>query len=194
MEYAFMMFETLGYHSCRCEGTKEELMRKVPFLSKPRGQWLGRGYYLWTDSPRWAYAWRKDGEQIAISEFQISLDKSDLLDLIGCLNHQILFESILKRFEDRFSKPKEKISVSAVMQWLLEEREKPNKFGIFPYWGVRAKDARCERRIVFLKYRDESMSLVERHQICIYPKFKDRSLTFKKFIHPEELLTDIVEA
>lgn len=184
-----MSFEATGYHSCRCEGTKEELMERVPFLSRPSGQWLGQGYYLWMDSDYWALKWRKEGQEIAISKFDISLDKENLLDLVGSVSHQIYFNELLERFRSKLEKDSlkhrgRKITVSEIVYWLLEEREKPYFFPVFPFWATRAKDARKEIELKFVYHRSEYMPLIERHQICIYPNYKDQTLKFRGFVHP----------
>ncbi|QUE76222.1 hypothetical protein [Stutzerimonas stutzeri] len=188
-----MNYEVLGYHSCRAQGSKDELKEKVPFLSRPHNQWLGQGYYFWTDSDHWARRWRKDEENV-VSEFNISIHRENLLDLVGSVNDQILFANIIKRFSSRFGN---KLCVSSVVSWLLEEREKPGSEMIFRYWAIKAKDvAKGTSAVPFVRSRKqtseargfEELLLGERHQMCVYPAYKDETVTFRRFVYPKHFM------
>lgn len=189
-----MSFEALGYHSCRAEGSKEELLQKVPFLSKPNNQWLGQGYYFWTDSDYWAKNWRNKKGEIVISEFKISLNKSDLLDLVGNINDQYLFQGILKAFSKRYGS---QITVSSVLSLLLEDRRKPDSEWMFRYWAIKAKDTpRSLEGTPFVPPKKseeqprgyEELLLLERHQMCVYSEYKDRVVNFERFVYPAHFM------
>ena len=53
------MVEINCFHTCRNYGNRDEIIRKVPFLSnKDSTQWLGQGFYLWRDSYERAFLWK----------------------------------------------------------------------------------------------------------------------------------------
>jgi hypothetical protein len=201
-ESALMTFKTFGYHTCRAKGTRDELMQKVPFLSRKENQWLGQGYYFWTDDPYWALKWGRSEADIVISEYEISLEKERLLDLVGSVKHQLLFRRIVESFKkkgllEQYSKKFErKLCVSRIIEWLLEEREKFDDDQIFPFWAVRAKDRRSEMQLPFSPdpHRREELFLVERHQMCVYAAFKDSVVKFKGFVHPPSFKEEVQEA
>lgn len=194
MESASVKFESLGYHSCREDGSPEELINMVPFLSRKNNQWLGQGYYFWTDNTYWALKWSGGVGRNVVSEFKLSLDKSYLLDLVGDINDQILFKGLVSLFAKRFGGQQ---TISAVMSWLLEERDKPDSYDLFPYWAVKAKDIpRGVERYPFVNARKgddssvgyEELLLVERHQMCVYSAYKNRVVTFERFVHPPHFM------
>lgn len=189
-----MNYEALGYHTCRADGSKDELRHKVPFLSRKKGQWLGQGYYFWTESDYWARKWRRKGEEIVISEFKICIEREKLLDLVGSLKDQQNCARIFRLFSSRHGN---KHSASAVFSWLLDEREKPGRESIFHYWAVRAKDTpKGTTRYPFIGSQEqaneargfEELLLMERHQMCVYPEYKDKVIAFERFVYPDHFM------
>nr|WP_314876912.1 hypothetical protein [uncultured Pseudomonas sp.] len=188
-----MVYSVKGFHTCRADGTKEELQEKVPFLSECDDQWLGRGYYFWTDTDYWAHKWLK-GEKV-ISRFNIKMKRDGVLNLVDSVEDQITFKKILDCFstgvlgmayQEKFNS---EICVSQVLTWLREEC-KGLSGGIFPYGAVKAKDYRREGSVPFLanpRSREE-LPLVERHQICVYDEFKEEAVTFEGFVHPAHFM------
>lgn len=188
-----MVYSVKGFHTCRASGTKEELQEKVPFLSRYEEQWLAQGYYFWTDSDYWAHKWLS-GEKV-ISRFQIEMKREAVLNLVDSVEDQITFRRILDCFSvgklrDEYQKKfKSEICVSQVLTWLREE-SKGGLAGLFPYGAVKAKDNRREDSKPFLAgpNRREELSLVERHQICVYDEFKEDAVTFEGFVHPKHFM------
>jgi hypothetical protein len=183
-----MMFEVKGFHTCRAEGSKEVLSSKVPFLSRRTGQWLGQGYYFWTDLAIWAEDWR--GEQdIVISEFDIVLPRDNILDLVGSIEDQRDFRDIIDAFKKGKLLREYKIkfgdafTVSNIISWLREEKGRGFE-KIFPYWAVRAKDGAAKRRVPFGGQHGEELFLMERHQMCVYAEHKENCVVFNQFVYP----------
>lgn len=189
-----MTFNIKGFHTCKVEGSKEELQTKVPFLSGTKNQWLGQGYYFWTDVDIWAFEWGEDEK--VISKFDITLQKDNLLDLVGSVADQLTLKKIIDAFakgplRDAYNKKfRADVSVSNIITWLREERDAGFK-GVFPYWAVRAKDNRKKACVRFRERRPEELFLVERHQMCVYNEFKDQAVTFERFVHPEHFKDDV---
>lgn len=189
-----MVYEVKGFHTCRAEGTREELHGKVPFLSRPKGQWLGQGYYFWTEIDYWAHKWI-EGEKV-ISEYDLSLPRDQLLDLVGSLQDQFDFLQVLdmfrkgnlrRKFEARYGKV---FTVSDVIHWLRDEKADHGLRDIFPYWAVKAKDAVGPRRVPFKPGHCEELLLLERHQMCVYAEHKEDVVTFRRFVYPEHFMDD----
>lgn len=190
-----MVFEIKGFHTCRAEGSKDELLNKVPFLSKKKGQWLGQGYYFWTELDVWAKDWLGDADKV-ISRFHLTVPRDELLDLVGSLSDQAEFLSIIDRFKQGSlgrlyrSKFSESFNVSDLVSWLREEKN----LGfdeIFPYWAVRAKDNVSKRRALFRAKHGEELFLLERHQMCVYAEHKGSVVRFEKFTYPQHFTDDI---
>lgn len=189
------MFEIVGFHTCREQGTKEELLAKVPFLSRSSDQWLGQGYYFWTELDIWAKDWLGDADKV-ISQYRLALPRDNMLDLVGSLEDQYEFSLIVDQFKkgklgrayrERFD---DAFNISSLIMWLREENVNKIK-GIFPYWAVRAKDAAGKRRVPYRKRRPEELLLVERHQMCVYAEYKDKVIEFEKFTYPEHFTDDL---
>jgi hypothetical protein len=190
------MFEMIGFHTCQHRGTKEELRGKVPFLSRRENQWLGQGYYFWTELDVWAHDWLGEAEKV-ISEYSLSVPRDQLLDLVGSLADQSDFAIIIDRFKKKGRLRQHYVkrfgndfNVASIVMWLREEKDLG--FGeIFPYWAVRAKDSAQKRRVPYRKGRPEELFLIERHQMCVYAEHKAAVVKFKRFTHPEHFMEDM---
>ncbi|WP_455921797.1 hypothetical protein [Pseudomonas putida] len=187
-----MVFKIKGFHTCKARGTKEELRDKVPFLSHPDGQWLGQGYYFWTDCDYWARQWLGKHPKV-ISRFDINLKREHVLDLVGSVTDQQILQRIMdcftegplhEAYQGRFNSA---VCVSKVLTWLREERDGGFQ-GVFPYWAVRAKDNRQLTKVPYVDGSWEELFLVERHQMCVYNEFKDAVVTFEGFVHPAHFM------
>lgn len=184
-----MVFNVTGYHTCKAKGGIQHIRKSVPFLSLPDNQWLGQGYYFWTDDAYWARDWLNQPK--VISEFTIELDKIKVLDLVGDVKHQILFNDICSLFKDGgiyqeaySEKYGGDIFITHIFSWLREECKIPGEEDLFPYWAVRAKDKRFVSKFPFHEKGREELLLVERHQMCVYSEYKDQIVKFEKFVHP----------
>jgi hypothetical protein len=189
-----MKFEVKGFHTCRAEGAREDLISKVPFLSRSSGQWLGQGYYFWTGLAIWAEDWLGEQDKV-ISEFDIALPRDNVLDLVGSIEDQRDFKDIIDAFKkgklSREYKRKfgDDFTVSNLISWLREEKDRGFE-GVFPYWAVRAKDGAAKRRVPFGGQYGEELFLLERHQMCVYAEYKENAVVFNQFVHPPHFTED----
>lgn len=185
-----MVFSVTGFHTCQDKGGIQAIKAGVPFLSKPDNQWLGQGYYFWTDNVYWAKKWMSDPK--VISQFSIELEKDKVLDLVGDVNDQELFLSICEIFNEDYPHYDEyvktygkEISVGAVISFLRRQDAQGKGEQLFPYAAVKAKHNRSAKRFLFAAGTRWELSLVEPHQLCVYQEYKDKSVNFEKFVHPD---------
>lgn len=100
MSEEFIQIE--AYHTCHFKGTQKDIFNNSPYCSDPdKKQWLGNGYYFWTDHDLFAHAWGKQTEKYpkgyAITQYIIEIPRNMLLDLVGNVKDQLMFrEQILK--------------------------------------------------------------------------------------------------
>lgn len=169
-----------AYHTCKNENGEDYIKKNVPFLSEPQNQWLGCGYYFWTDSTFWAKKWRK-GEKRVVSEFTINIPENKLLDLVGNVDHQEKFLNCFQQFADFFSDKGRDTTISEMIYFLLGKRNHSDEIKkLFPYWAVKVKDNRLTEKKKFLYDREETMSFIERQQLCVFEGFKEKCVKFEK--------------
>lgn len=185
-----MVFNVAGYHTCKEKGSVQQIRDSVPFLSRAENQWLGQGYYFWTDSEYWARRWMNDPK--VISKFSISIEKEKVLDLVGDVSHQELLKNILELFceghpyYEQFTQMYgEKVTVGTVLSFLRFQNEQCEAEDFFPFWAVRAKDNRSVAHFPFSAIGGKELFLVEPHQLCVYQEYKDQTVTFDSFVHPD---------
>lgn len=185
-----MVFSVTGFHTCQDKGGVQAIRAAVPFISKPDNQWLGQGYYFWTDSDYWAKQWMRDPK--VISQFTIELEKNQVLDLVGNVSDQELFQAICELFNEDYPLYEEyvklhgeDVSVGAVISFLRRQDAEGKGEQLFPFAAVRAKDNRCVKRVLFVSGARKELSLVEPHQLCVYREYKEKAVSFERFVHPE---------
>lgn len=185
-----MVFSFKGFHTCRDEGGLQAIRDSVPFVSRPNKQWLGQGYYFWTDSSYWAKKWMKDPK--VISQFTLTIEKDQFLDLVGDVSDQELFLSICEIFNEDYPHYEEysklhgdSVTVGAVISFLRRQDSAGEGEKLFPYAAVRAKDRRKVSSILFVPGQRNELSLVEPHQLCVYQEYKSKVINFENFIHPK---------
>ena len=95
----------IAYHTSDLTEPIDDLKDLTPFHSNVNEpQWLGQGYYFWTDDDFYAHLWGclkiKNDEGISqykykngyvITQFNISIEPNNLLDLVGNARQQIYF-------------------------------------------------------------------------------------------------------
>lgn len=185
-----MVFSINGYHTCKEKNGIQYIRDNVPFISREDNQWLGQGYYFWTDSEYWARKWMKDPK--VISKFSINLEKEKVLDLVGDVTHQELLRDIYGLFtegavfhEQYVEQYGEGISVGTIISFLRLQNVKDGNDNLFPFWAVRAKDNRCTTKILFTTLSKKELFLVEPHQLCVYQEYKAQSVNFEQFVYPD---------
>lgn len=186
-----MVFSITAYHTCREEGSADELRERVPFISRPDNQWLGKGYYFWTDSDYWAKLWMA-GRPTVVSKFSISIPKIKVLDLVGNVSHQVLFKDICETISKHKETKElyrrsygEELTVGTMLSWLRDYNKGKEDDSFFPFWAVKATDKRSVSSIKFSPSTEKKIFLVEPHQMCVYEEYKDQSFRFENFVHPQ---------
>lgn len=169
-----------GYHTCEKRGDYASIVEGMPFLSgNGDDQWLTQGYYFWTDSDYWAKKWKKKPR--VIGYFRITLHESELLDLVGNVNHQLLFLRFAEIFRGK-SKEGNSPTVHEIVKF-LRKHKKAN--GLFPYKAVKAMDVRFDDSFPFTMRRKEKLPLVTRQQLCVFEGARS-AIKFVKFVEPKE--------
>lgn len=184
-----MVFSVKGYHTCKEKNGIQYIRDNVPFISREDNQWLGQGYYFWTDSEYWARKWMNDPK--VISKFSINLEKDKVLDLVGDVTHQELLRDIYGLFtegsvfhEQYVEQYGEDISVGTIISFLRLQNVKDGSENFFPFWAVRAKDNRYTTKILFTTLSKKELFLVEPHQLCVYQEYKAQAVNFEQFVYP----------
>lgn len=180
-----MFFEIEGFHTCLNKGSPEEIKEAIPFLSEREEQWLGQGYYFWSESDYWAKLWKRN-EDTVIGEFFIKIPQEKFLDL-NSVKKQIWLKATMEKLTTLL---KHGLNVSEVLYYLIEKEKLLRNGKMFPYVATRAKDKRCVQEVPFLltdKADPEVLCLVERQQICVYPTYKETQgaeVNFVRFVWP----------
>ncbi|MDO9831142.1 hypothetical protein Q7381_04190 [Glaesserella parasuis] len=139
----------LGYHTCHLEGSLNTIFKDSPYKSREDvSQWLGYGYYFWTDSDYFADKWGKRKSKYprgyAITEYLIDIPKDLLLDLVGNVKDQLVFRDQILLYAERMGlelKNKEdalKIPISKVLDHLRLQAQKDKN--MFPFNAIKAMD------------------------------------------------------
>jgi len=149
-----MQINFLCFHTCKNENSEEYILQNAPFHSdRSKPQWLGQGYYLWTDSDYFAHAWGElspRNGKYAITKFDFVLDNDEVfLDLVGNVEDQLAFKGLvdlyagtLQEIIDKCSnvdkrkdarKSLSNLCVSTVINFFIRRRA-------FPYIAVKAQD------------------------------------------------------
>lgn len=182
-----MQINFLCFHTCKNENSEEYILQNAPFHSdRSATQWLGQGYYLWTDSDYFAHEWGKyppRNGKYAITKFDFVLDNDEVfLDLVGNVEDQLAFRELIAIYEnflkgvidkcgdvDKQEEARKKLSelcVSTVINFFLSKSK-------FPYVAVKAQDIdskKTEKLRFVLKGKGNNSSLFypTRQQIVVY--------------------------
>lgn len=142
-----------AFHTCHLEGSPQQIYEKVPYSSDvSKEQWLGQGYYFWTDSCFFAEAWGKNLSKYpkgyAISKFDIEIPANSFLDLVGDVVHQLKFEEQIREYLHKMHQIKldkeqaRSIPISKMLDHLRTEAKDKHQDGevFFSYGAIRAAD------------------------------------------------------
>ncbi len=179
------------FHTCRFDGGKEFIISRVPFLSGKEKQWLGQGYYLWTDSDFFAHDWGVDHYEsnYAINQFEVRVPKHLFWDLVGNVQHQrefiafknqfhCLLDEIVKnattaqkqKIQQKIQRLKQQEIKVSTLFWVLRTLRK------LTYKVVKASDLKS-KKTESMKFVEggigECIFLPTRQQIVVYPEAKD---------------------
>lgn len=186
-----MIKEILCFHTCNNEGGKEFILERAPFHSDTtKPQWLGQGYYLWTDSDYYAHDWGRQAPRYGnyvITKFKLTVESSYFLDLVGNVPDQLYFLGLVQSYRSSLTEkmsqihdPKKKerfrqalkrpLSVSTVIQHYRRERK-------FPFKVVKAQDIVTKSTntmsYVVPSKDDAVLHYPTRQQIVVFPEAKD---------------------
>lgn len=164
-----------AYHTCHLQGSPKEIFDKSPYKSQSnKPQWLGDGYYFWTDCDFFAHKWGKLSDKYpngyAITEYTIQISKNILLDLVGNVQDQIYFrKQILKYAEKVNVLPKDinEIPISKVLDHLrLLAKADETKF---QYRAIKAVDysKKHSNSFPFLENGKERSIIPSRQQLFL---------------------------
>lgn len=189
------------FHTCQSDGGKEFIISRAPFLSGTDKQWLGQGYYLWTDSDFFAHDWGEIHYQsrYAINQFEVQVPKHLFWDLVGNVQHQrefidfknqfhCLLDEILKsaspakrqKTQQTIQRLKQQEIKVSTLFWVLRTLRK------LAYKVVKASDLKSKQTesLEFVQGRGgECLFLPTRQQIVVYPEAKDM-IHHINWIHP----------
>ncbi|MCC2607734.1 hypothetical protein [Planctobacterium marinum] len=173
-----------GYHTCKLDNGFDYIVKCIPFKSHSgKNQWLTQGFYFWTDSDYWAKRWGKEGNRV-IGKFRLELCfKSEVLDLVGNVDHQLEFIRLKKLILDKLgSIGKDRdVTVNQVLSKLRQSTD------VFPYLAVKAQDNKKIENIRFVDphINKATMSMLTRQQICVFENARDK-ITLCGFIEPND--------
>jgi hypothetical protein len=189
--------QIIGYHTCERGTNPRYTKENAPFHCNIRKeQWLGHGYYFWTDSEFFAKKWGEDryGANYAIVKCTLKFEKSLLLDLVGNVDDQIQFSKLTKFYQDCVSSPEaqaklppDKRGKRPTVNTIIEhfQRLAQTEGGrIFPYRAIKAQDwDKKSGEVSFCGNYDEKMPALTRQQLCLFTSYKS-CIVEKEFIYP----------
>jgi hypothetical protein len=190
------------FHTCQFKGGKEFIISRAPFQSNPsEKQWLGQGFYLWTDSDFFAHDWGNDHyqSQYAINQFEVRVPKAVFWDLVGNVQHQIEFIEFKDQFhclldeiveqatpakrqqtQQKIQRLKQQEIKVSTLFWVLRNLRK------LAYKVVKASDIKSKKTesIEFIAGKGgECLFLPTRQQIVVYPESKSM-IHHIDWVHP----------
>ncbi|MBF0752008.1 MULTISPECIES: hypothetical protein [unclassified Pasteurella] len=157
------MYTIIGFHTCEDRGeSNEEIKSKVPIKSEQEGQWLGAGYYFWTDSYRYARTWGTYNKRV-VSEFDINFStQKEIFDLVGNASHQEEFENMLTEMVKKNPKLYN-MDMSAIFYFFRDK-------DVFEQYKAIKACNRCEFKERFFTNRPERLMFPTRIQLCLFEK------------------------
>lgn len=172
------------FHTCNNCGSKEDILSKAPFLSSPsKAEWLGTGYYFWTDSDYYAHKWGKIpprcGKYIIISA-SVTVNYEDFLDLVGNVEDQLHFHKLVTNYKKHLRyliqtarNKDEKVVLQTVLKNLSVSSviQHYRKSQAFDYKVVKAQDMpeKTTENLVYVKTgKGESLFYPTRQQLVVY--------------------------
>ncbi|MEO4110896.1 hypothetical protein [Acinetobacter pittii] len=176
-----------GFHTCHLQGSVQQIYDNVPYCSdKHREQWLGQGYYFWTDSCLFAEAWGRNSSKYpngyVITKFELEIPVDEILDLVGNVADQLNLEQQIREYLARMSQElsnetAKSIPVSKMLDHLRAKAKEKQEQGesFFAYSAIKAADI-PNRSISypFQNGRSEKLFLPTRQQLFCAEGYEDR--------------------
>lgn len=174
------------FHTCDNRGTKHEILSSVPFESNSGNpEWLGKGYYFWTDVDHYAHIWGRIKPRYGnyvIVKFQLNIKSDELLDLVGDAGALLFFKTLISQYKEHLKKEVRKaktrkdrdrlegelsnISVATVTQFFRDEK-------ILNFKAMKSQDINTKnvQGLSYLEGRSEILPFT-RHQLVVYEEGK----------------------
>ena len=181
----------IAYHTSDLTEPIDDLKVLTPFHSNVNEQqWLGQGYYFWTDDDFYAHLWGclkiKNDEGISqykykngyvITQFNISIEPNNLLDLVGNARQQIYFYKLVKLYREEYCIDDiEDIPVSKIIDYCKLKSQ--DNFNVFPYFAIKACDtAKNSKYFPFTTTSSETLILPTRQQLCVFSLYKNEIIS-----------------
>ncbi len=189
-----LMVEIICYHTCKNKNGKDYILQRAPFHSdRSKPQWLGQGYYLWTDSDFYAHRWIES--DYVIIKAKVEVGEEEFLDLVGNVNAQLFFEKLISAYKeylrkkiseckrqdkDRLEREYRSLSISDVIRHYRSERK-------FPFKVVKAQDIHSEetKQTRFVRDRNEFFLYPTRQQLVVYTEASNL-IKYKEWYFPKD--------
>lgn len=158
---------------------QEETYNASPLHSSPGHQWLGQGYYFWTDSDYFAHFWGKTQykKNYAILNYEVRVDEDDYLDLVGNVNDQLFFNELKQMYLDKLGFRKN-VTVIEIIDFFRQEK-------IISYKAIKASDVpHKNERTAFSENKPETFVAPTRQQLLVVSGCEELVLN-KKWYFPE---------
>ncbi len=114
--------------------------------------------------------------------------KTELLDLVGNVEHSIQFEKLVKQLKQSCET---EFTVNQAIAFLRKLDNNPQYAGIFPYKAVKAEDNRYGPSMCFIDPVEgkstPTMRLKKRQQMCVFKEAKD-SIQLECFVEPQHFV------
>lgn len=120
----------------------------------------------------------------AIVECLIEIEQSKLLDLVGSVEDQLYFETMLSDFQQMLQEKKitKKVTASDVLKYYKKQAESNSDY--FPYHAIKAQDNYKELSLKFIENGNKVLPLITRQQLCLF-KSAHNCVKNKSVIYPE---------
>lgn len=149
--------------------------------SKSNLQWLGDGYYFWTDSDRFAQWWGTDRlkQPYCITRYSINIEYDMIFDMVGNTGHiEYFFEKLLTTYRILFDKAS-RFSMTKLpdptIATVIDHMRKNYKEQVFNFKAMKICDSWLDKesKICFTPKSLEFFPGTRRIQLCIFSGEED---------------------
>lgn len=179
------------YHTCNLEGSLNSIFKDSPYKSDSTAyQWLGNGYYFWTDSDFFAHKWgeRKDKypKGYVITEYLVDIPENLFLDLVGNVKDQLVFKDQILNYVRRMNlelngrEDARNIPISKVLDHLRMLAQ--NNQDKFKYDAIKAMDYSSVHTYSY-KFTEEA----KQRELIPIPSRQQLYLSHQEFLRRKKL-------
>ncbi len=174
------MIQITCYQTCKIDSKGwQVLFSEFPHHarnSQSNLQWLGDGYYFWTDSDRFAKWWGtfRLKQPYCITRYSINIEYDMIFDMVGNTEHiEFFFEKLLKTYQTlyeharRFSMTK---LPEPTIATVIDHMRNFYKDQVFKYQAMKICDAWLDKesKLNFTPQSHEFFPGARRIQLCIF--------------------------